>query len=926
LAQLMPQASELGSAALTVTSVAPLSAAQPLELSGTIPYMAPEQLKGEKPDPRNDIWSAGAVLYEMATGRRAFAQTNSSILINAILNDAPAPPSSVNNAIPAELDRIILRALAKDPAQRYQKAQDFMEDLKRQSATPAPPHATHLMRWLGLGIGAGLAVAIGAYLVIHANKPVITVAPPPPHRRAVAVLDFKNLAGNPQKAWISTALSEMLTTELGEGDQLRTIPGESVAQMKISLKLPEAESFSQKTLHRIGRNLGSDDVVVGSFLPLGDGQLRLDLRLQDTTSGETIATVSEKGNESQIDDLVSKAGDELRGKLGIAPLSEAQSASARASLPSNPEAARLYFQGLQALRLFDARSARNLFERAMAIEPDYALTHAALAGALSALGYDDKAKEQAQKALDLSTQVSREERLLIEGRSHKLLGQWQGAIDNYHALFEFFPDEVDYGVSLASAQVSAGQLSDAEATLGQLRKLKVSEADAARIDLWDAEIGLVQGDMKRQQALSDKAVSEGKAIGASLFVAEALIVKSDALEKMGQPEKATSLIEQARALYAATGDERGIGRTLLFEGDSKFDQGDYRQARKDFEEALTVFGRIGAQGNIRNSYERIGNVLYKQGKPQESTDYYNKALQFDLSIHDLADLASDYGNIANAMDDLGNLEEALKMQHQALDAFAKVNDKKGEAETLSNLGNLAMEMGSLGDAKKYFNDSLAMAREIGYRRSEPYPMEGLGDVLEAQGNSPGATKEYEQALALSKEMKNVGLETHIRLTQGFILLDEGKFSEGEKQARQVLADLDKTDLGAISEAQSALGRSLLGEGNVKDAREAVSQAVSLAQKSLAKSAYFEAALADGRVKAKSGKYAEGHQELETALATAHKFGYRLYEYEFQLALAETELDANAPGARPRLAALETEARSWGVLQVANRAKALAQTK
>ena len=113
-------------------------------------------------------------------------------------------------------------------------------------------------------------------------------------RRSVAVLGFKNLSANPEKSWLSTAISEMLTTELSQGDELRTIPGESVALMKASLSLPDADSFSQETLTHIRQNLGSDDVVLGSDVPLGNGQLRLDIRLQDAVAGVTLASVSER--------------------------------------------------------------------------------------------------------------------------------------------------------------------------------------------------------------------------------------------------------------------------------------------------------------------------------------------------------------------------------------------------------------------------------------------------------------------------------------------------------------------------------------------------------------------------------------------------------------------------------------------------------
>ena len=187
----------------------------------------------------------------------------------------------------------------------------------------------------------------------------------------------------------------MLTTELSQGDQLRTIPGENVAQMKLSLALADTDSYGRETLSRIRQNLGSDDVVMGSYLPLGDGLLRVDLRLQDAVAGETLVSVSEKGKESQIDELVSRAGAAMRAKLDVGPLSQAQSTLVRASLPAHLEAARLYAEGLQQLRVFDARSAIELLQKAAALDPaKHAPTASALAKAWDALGYESRGENR----------------------------------------------------------------------------------------------------------------------------------------------------------------------------------------------------------------------------------------------------------------------------------------------------------------------------------------------------------------------------------------------------------------------------------------------------------------------------------------------------------------------------------------------------
>ena len=924
LAQFAPQAGDLG---LTVTLT------QSQEVTGTLPYMAPEQLRGGASDARSDVWSAGAVLYEMATGKRPFPEPRPVLLIDAILNQPCEPPNKVNPALPAVLNEVILKALAKDPAQRYQAASELAADLMNGSAPASsgvlaqPKPDRHGLR-IGLTIGVAVAllvIAAGTYFFAHRGaRPAGSAAS---RRRAVAVLGFRNLSGNPEKSWLSTALSEMLTTELSQGDQLRTIPGESVAQMKISLSLSDAESFSQQTLARIRQNLGTDAVVLGSFLPLGNGLMRLDVRLQDAVAGETLASISEKGNESEIDTLVSKVGAKLRAKLGIPALSDAQSAMVLASLPANPEAARLYSEGLQKLRVFDALTARDSLDKAAVLDPDHAPTHSALAEALEILGYEAKAKEQAKRSLDLSARFSREERLLIEGRAHELLAQTPQAIESYRDLWEFFPDNIDYGLFLIRAQIADGHGSDAEGTLANLRKLTVSEADGARIDLADASIAASLSDFKRQQSLAERAATRGRAVGANLLVAQALQLDAVAWERMGQSQKTVELANQARELFVSAGDRRGAARTLLMVGDLLFDQGDFEGAKKQFDDALPVFREIGAQKSIRSTLERIGNVFYAEGKLRESETYYQQVLQFDHELNDPFGLASDYGNMANALDGLGDLPGALKMQQLSLSAFNEIGDRRGASATLNNLANLFLETGNLDEAKRNFEQALAMAREIAYRRGEPYPLSGLGDTLLARGDLAGARQQYEQALALCQEMNDQDFTAQLDVSLASIALVEKRFRDGEALARQAAAGYEKANSsGNNAWAHAILARNLLGRGNLPEARSAAAKALALSRQTSGPTPHYEAALADSRVKAKSGEAAEARQELESTLASTRKFGYRLYELQVRLALGEIELWSGSASARGHLAAVEKDAKSQGALLVASQAQALRQTK
>ncbi|HXC43752.1 MAG TPA: protein kinase [Candidatus Dormibacteraeota bacterium] len=923
LAQLAPHASESGMTATLTDSQ---------QVTGTLPYMAPEQLRGEPTDQRGDIWSAGAVLYEMATRRRPFPQSNSPLLINAILNQPPDPPSAVNPAVSTGLDQIILKALDKDPNHRYQSARELGVDLERLNTGTLPivtarPTATKQLVVAWALFALVLAVAFAGSFLLHRTKTHSASVATGVHRRSVAVLGFKNLAGKTDAAWISTALSEMLTTELAQGDQLRTISGESVSQMKRSLALPEADSFSQETLSRIRENLGSDDVVVGSYIPLEANEIRLDLRLQDTSSGEVVASVSEKGSASQIDELVSRAGEAVRVKLGVGGLSGTESASVRASLPANPEAARFYSEGLEKLRLFDALAARTLLEKAAAIDPNHAPTHSALAEAWSTLGFDEKATEEAKRALDLATPFSREEKMLIEARYHELTKDWSAASDNYRTLWEFFPDRVDYGLLFVRAQIGNDHADDAVATIAHLRNLPVSKGEAARIDLAESSVAAARSDYKLQESAAKKAAQEGTEIGANLFVAGALRGEGIALQRMGQPDQSQPLIDHAKELYTRGGDRAGAAFCSLLNGDRLYSAGHYESARQEFENVLPVFREIGDQLHLRSSFERIGNTFYNQGKLLEAKSFYEQALPVDLDLRSESNLASDYANIANALDALGDLKGARKMQEQALASSEKSTDRRGASETLENLGNLMVEIGDPETAKSYYERSLNLMHEISYISGESYPAAGLGDVLLMEDDVAAAHKQYEVALKTAQDAHEDDYASQIRTALAAVALEEKRFSDGEKLASESAAIFDKDnapDSGAW--ARAILARCFLGEGKVAEARTTAAKAVVLSKQFSTQVPRFEAVLADSRAQAQSGNAAEANKELTAMLASTQKFGYRSFEYQARLTLAEIQLQSHPAVARQQLVSLAKDAKAQHLLLIARHAETLLQGK
>src|SRR5215469_2728069 len=427
---------------------------------------------------------------------------------------------------------------------------------RRSSDRVSPRHPTRRTVLAALALVTTVGLAALAYLRFHSTPVFGRVSGPVEPRRSVAVLGFRNLSGRADQVWLSTALSDWLTTELSAGEQLRTVPAENVARARIELGLPDLDSVGHDNLIRIGKNLSTDWVVAGSYASLGQesgGQVRLDLRLEDARTGETTAAISETGTEARLFDLVSRAGERLRAKLGVAAVTQEEAVGVAQALPQDHLAARFYSEGFAKLRVSDALAARNLLEQSVAAEPDFAISHSALSRAWLMLGYDREAKAEAKKAYDLSLNLPRAERLEVEARYHETSGEWDKAIEIYRALFAFFPDSLDYGLALAHVQLAAAKASESSKTVDSLRKLPSPLGNDPRIELADADAAEFLGDFIRDEASSRAAAEKAHALSASLLLAQARTNQSWALANLGRFDEASAAANEGKQLYAAAG-------------------------------------------------------------------------------------------------------------------------------------------------------------------------------------------------------------------------------------------------------------------------------------------------------------------------------------------------------------------------------------
>jgi tetratricopeptide (TPR) repeat protein/tRNA A-37 threonylcarbamoyl transferase component Bud32 len=909
LARLLPHASNMG---MTETL------SKSFEVSGTLPYMSPEQLRGEGPDVRSDIWATGAVFYEMTTGKRAFPEEQPALLVNAILNSQPKSAHELNRELSSGFEVIVLKALEKDAVRRYQSAQELRIDLERLEAGMKPSARRQdakqkLVTWAGFAVLL-LALLIGG--ILWRRRMTSSGVTP---RRTVAVLGFKNLSGKSTDAWISTALSEMLTTELGANGKLRTISGENVARMKADLSLPDSESLGHDTLQKVDQMLGTDLVVLGSYLIIGD-EIRVDLRVQDTSTGEVVATAPEQGTEAQFFDLVKRAGEALRQNCGAGELSPEQRVATDAAEPASTEAVRLYSEGLAKLREFDFLAARDLLQKAIAADPNSSLSHSALAAAWSQLGYDDKAKSEAKRAFEMSANLPRKDKLSIEAGYREQSHEWDKAVDLYHSLWTFFPDDLGYGLHLANAQTAAGKGQEAFATIQALRALPARLRDDPRIDMAEAAAAEAVSDYKREQVATTQVIDKAGRQGARLLVAQAVLQQCWALRNMGDLAGASAAGQRARETLASAGDLRGEAKSLTCIANVLADQGNLAEALKMYETALGLARTIGGQKDIAGALINIGNVLAVQQNLEESTRRYKEALAVALEIDDKPDALLARNNIGANLIVECDFKQARSVLEDALQTSREIGDELSMINTLTNLGVVFLDQGEFDQGRKSLQESLDKARQLDLKSSVAYNLVSMGDADLAQGDLANAEKNYHESLTIRTALGQRGDIASSQLSIAGLRLEMDRPGEAADLARQAADEFHAEKIGD-EEALAGIvaAQALLMQNKLPEAKAQLEQARKITTHD--KSILLNLAITTARLAAATGAPQKALSQLKEIIVQAHSIALPGYEFQARLAQADAQRSLKSYGeARETLQRLEKDSAQAGFLLVSRKAE------
>jgi serine/threonine protein kinase/tetratricopeptide (TPR) repeat protein len=401
---------------------------------GTSGYMSPEQVRREDLDGRSDLFSFGLVLYEMATGRRAFTGDSSAEVQEAILNATPPPPDALNRAVPRALSGIVHRALEKDRGRRYQTATGMRLDLERVRDALQRRDRRGLLRWSAAG-AAALVTAVAAVWLGRGGG--VTLAP----SDTIVIAHLSNATSD---RVFDEALYTALRVALEQTPYLNVLADNKVRGTLPDIGLDRGERITPEVALQICRRTGSRVVVAPSIADAGN-RLHLDLKSIDCPSGSTVSQVA---NEAvSRDEVVAALGGlalRLRRELGEpaasvakydAPLPEATSRS--------PEALELLTQGYRQQLDANSQAAIPYYERAVLADPALALAHAALSSAYGNQGQSALSEAAGRRAFELRERLTAPARFSVESNYHSgVFGDFETACAIRARWVQSFPHDV----------------------------------------------------------------------------------------------------------------------------------------------------------------------------------------------------------------------------------------------------------------------------------------------------------------------------------------------------------------------------------------------------------------------------------------------------------------------------------------------------
>jgi len=499
-------ASQIAAATTQIGSMDEQHLTSPGTALGTVAYMSPEQVRGKELDARTDLFSFGAVLYEMATGALPFRGETSAVISEGIMNRAPVPPVRLNPDVPPDLERIINKALEKDRNLRYQHAAEMRTDLQRLKrdtesghssaassgavAVAEAPAARVWKLWkIAVPVLVALLVAGGLYYRSHRSKPLTD-------KDTIVPADFANSTGD---AVFDDTLKTALNLSLRQSPFLNMLSDSAVEKTLQEMTRPASTKLTPEVAREVCQRAQSKAYIVGSIATLGSEYV-LGLKAVNCQSGDTFrATSVTAASKEKVLDALGEAASKLRGELGESlatvqkfdvPLSEATTSSL--------EALKAYTLGEKAHREKGTAAGLPYHQRAIELDPNFAMGYEEVGSDYSTLGEVGRGIEYFTKAFQLREHASEREKLHITADYYSnVTGELDKAAQTYQEEIQAYPREYRAHLDLGNQYASLGQYEKARDAYSQSLRLTPDHA-GIYANLANTQLALQRFDEARQ--------------------------------------------------------------------------------------------------------------------------------------------------------------------------------------------------------------------------------------------------------------------------------------------------------------------------------------------------------------------------------------------------------------------------------------------
>jgi len=565
-----------------------------------------------------------------------------------------------------------------------------------------------------------------------------------------------------------------------------------------------------------------------------------------------------------------------------------------------------------------------LLERAVREDPNYALAHAALAEACRSLGDNSKSVDEAKKAMELSTNLSRDSRLAIEAQYRNSIGDTVREAEIYKSLFTFYPDSLDYGLSLAKSQYYNQQWQEANTTLDALQKLKSPDGDNPRIDHVRSAVALMSGDGKKALVLAERVELRASQTGARRLAAESLNIQCYLLSSLGEPAKALTACDKARMICSEIADLGGEAKAWGQLATLAGGRGDAVAARNANERQIALL-RKGGGASLGYAMDVAGELSANAGDYSRARKEYGEALALYQKVGEQQGMSSSYGNLGWVYSLEGNLKEAVKNEESAI-AIKRQTKSNVELDLwLANLADVLVSEGDVPGAQKRLDEGFEVNAQTQNKSYGMYLHTCRARLLFVRGTFEESRREAELALKLSQELNQDTATEQRRLLLAQLDVEENRPQAAAETLRKSLAYFaSKKEQASQVEARAILMQALLAMpiADAKNELVALAKAVPETQNQAAK---LTANLQLARARAAFGDKKGAHELLTDVISQSQRMGQTLLLLEAKLALAKIEMQ---PGRNPAtLAQIEQiaqQADALGLKLIASKARAALQ--